>query len=232
MSSPERVAIILAAGRGERMQPLTNHTPKPLLKAAGKRLIEYILEKLAAAHCQRVVINCAHLADQFPKALGNGENYNLDIKYSFEENALETAGGIKQALDLIANDTFLVINGDVWCDIPFEPLFQHTIGNNLAHLVMVNNPPQHPHGDFQLNGTQIEQKNDQNSKGLTYSGIGKYSSTMFADLPSGKCALRPLLDRAIEMQALSGEHYQGDWRDIGTPERLLELDKALSTTSN
>jgi len=219
----QRSAIILAAGRGERMRPLTDHTPKPLLSIGNKRLIEFTLDKLAQAHCHHVVINCAHLADQFEHYLGNGSRYGLNILYSFEEQALETAGGIHQALPLINSSEFVVINGDIWCDYPITKLFEHKLGNNLAHLVMVDNPSQHPHGDFLLNQQKICSKQQETNTGLTYSGLGKFSLAMFADLAPGKMALRPLLDKAIEKQRLSGEYYRGDWRDIGTPARLEQL---------
>ncbi|MEY3017649.1 MAG: hypothetical protein RL336_784 [Pseudomonadota bacterium] len=223
----DRVAMILAAGRGERMQPLTYHTPKPLLPVAGKPLIAHSLGRLIEAGCTRVVINCAHLGEQIPAALGDGSDYGLDILYSHEDPALETAGGIIRALPLLDCEHFVVINGDVWCDAPLDKVFNHPLNNDLAHLVMVDNPIQHPLGDFLLDGSRIAQRPHPDSQGFTYSGIGKYSRQMFAGYSAGFRPLRPLLDQAIANHQVSGEHYTGDWRDIGTPERLAELNNAL-----
>lgn len=224
----DRVAMILAAGRGERMQPLTNHTPKPLLPVAGKPLIAHSLERLVKAGCTRVVINCAHLGEQIPATLGDGSDYGLDIVYSHEDPALETAGGIIQALPLLDCEQFVVINGDVWCDTPLSNLFEHPLENNLAHLILVDNPSQHPLGDFMLDGSRITQRPHPDSQGFTYSGIGKYSRQMFTGYSAGFRPLRPLLDQAIADNTLSGEHYHGDWRDIGTPARLAQLNDELS----
>lgn len=222
-----KVAMVLAAGRGERMRPLTDHTPKPLLEVAGQALIAHTLHRLASAGCERVVINCAHLGEQLPAALGNGERFQLDIRYSHEGDALETAGGIIHALPLIDAEQFLVINGDVWCDHPLQTLFDFDLGHDLAHLVMVDNPSQHPHGDFLLQDTRLKAKPDLQSAGLTYSGIGLYAREMFEGYHSGFRPLRPLLDQAMLENRVSGEHYRGDWRDIGTPERLAALNADL-----
>lgn len=224
-----RVAMILAAGRGERMQPLTNHTPKPLLKVVGKPLIGYTLQRLAKAGCERVVINCAHLGEQFPATLGQGEQYGVDITYSHEEQPLETAGGIIQALPLINAQQFIVINGDIWCDHPLTSLFDRDLGDDLAHLVMVNNPPQHPLGDFVLEAGKLRAKPSSVTTGVTYSGIGIYSRKMFEGLNEGFQALRPLLDEGMMQHKISGEKFLGDWRDIGTPERLEQLNNDLSS---
>ncbi len=223
-----KVAIILAAGRGERMRPLTDHTPKPLLNVAGQPLISYTLQRLTKAGCGRVIINCAYLGEQLPAALGNGERFALDIRYSHEDEALETAGGIIQALPLIDAEKFLVINGDVWCDHSLQPLFDRELGQDLAHLVMVDNPTQHPFGDFRLQNTRLQAKPTRDSLGLTYSGIGLYTRALFENYPKGYRPLRPLLDKAMQDDRISGEHYRGDWRDIGTPERLAALNTDLS----
>ena len=221
------VAMILAAGRGERMRPLTDHTPKPLLDVAGQPLIAHTLHRLARAGCERVVINCAHLGEQLPAALGNGERFQLDIRYSHEGEALETAGGIIHAMPLIDADQFVVINGDVWCDHPLKTLFDTELSHDLAHLVMVDNPPQHPNGDFALQDARLQAKPDPQSVGYTYSGIGLYASEMFKGYCEGFRPLRPLLDKAMLENRVSGEHYHGEWRDIGTPERLAALNADL-----
>lgn len=215
--------MILAAGRGERMRPLTDVTPKPLLKVAGKMLIEFHLEKLSAANFTEVVINHAWLGQQIEQALGNGSRYGLNIQYSAENSALETAGGIINALPLLGQDPFLVINADIYCEYNYSDLPESFSG--LAHLVLVNNPPQHPEGDFVLTSSQqvIQNHGDK----LTFSGIGIYKPALFKDCSVGKQALAPLLRRAMDQNRVSGEHYQGVWYDIGTPERLTELEKII-----
>jgi len=215
-------AMILAAGRGERMRPLTDTTPKPLLSAGGKRLIEYHLEALAKAGFDEIVINHAHLGEQIEEVLGNGERYGVSIRYSAEGKALETGGGIFRALPLLGKEPFLVINGDVWCDYPLERLRNRSI--QQAHLILVDNPPQHPEGDFVLRDGQVL---DEQGARLTFSGIGVYHPILFAGCMDGAFALAPLLRRAMEEGAVSGEHYQGRWFDIGTPERLQQLDRML-----
>jgi MurNAc alpha-1-phosphate uridylyltransferase len=224
----KHVAMVLAAGKGERMQPLTNHTPKPLLKAAGEPLIGHTLKRLAAAGCHRAVINCAHLGEQLPMALGDGAQYGLEILYSHEKEPLETAGGIIQALPLLNSEQFLVVNADVWCDYPLNSLINFSLNNDLAHLVMVNNPPQHPLGDFRLHSGRLHAKENHAEVGLTYSGIGLFSCELFNGLEEGFRALRPLLDSAMAAGRVSGELYSGDWRDIGTPERLQQLNRDLT----
>lgn len=223
----EKVAMILAAGRGERMMPLTANTPKPLLKVANHYLIEHTINHLTKAGCQRIVINCAYLGEQIPKALGDGSSYGITLQYSMEESALETAGGIIQALNLLNCDEFIVCNADIWCNFDFEPLFNKPLSQDLAHLVMVDNPPQHPEGDFLLHNGRIKEKDIKHSCGLTFSGIGKYKRAMFDNLPHGKRALRPLFTEAIHQDKLSGEHFCGQWHDIGTPDRLASLQKAF-----
>lgn len=216
-------AMILAAGRGERMRPLTDTTPKPLLKAGGKRLIEYHLEALAVAGFHDVVINHAHLGEQIEQVLGDGRRYGVRIAYSAEGQALETGGGIFRALPLLGEGPFLVINGDVWCDYPYEQLLRR-YDVTQAHLVLVDNPPQHPQGDFVLEHGKVH---DKQGARLTFSGIGVYHPQLFAGCEAGAFALAPLLRRAMALEQVSGEHYRGRWFDIGTPERLQQLDLLL-----
>lgn len=215
-------AMILAAGRGERMRPLTDKTPKPLLKVGGHYLIDYHLRALAAAGFEDVVINHAHLGEQLEQALGDGERYSLSIQYSPEGSALETGGGIFNALPLLGDEPFLVINGDVWTDYPFERLRTQAV--QLAHLVLVDNPPQHPKGDFALSEGRVSEAQGER---LTFSGIGVYRAELFAGCKPGAFPLAPILRRAMAADLVSGEHYQGRWFDIGTPERLTQLDEML-----
>lgn len=219
--------MILAAGRGERMRPLTDNTPKPLLKVAGKMLIEYHLENLKAAQITDVIINHAWLGEKIEQALGDGSDYGLNIKYSAEVEALETAGGIVHALPLLRNDKnepFIVINGDVFCDYNFSNLTAPMSG--LAHLVLVNNPIHNPAGDFSLTSSGAVEQQGENK--LTFSGIGLYHPDLFKNKLSGsKLALGPILREAMDNHAVTGIHYEGVWHDIGTPERLNELDLYL-----
>ncbi len=221
-------AMILAAGRGERMRPLTDTTPKPLLVAGGKPLIVWHLERLAASGFRDVVINHAHLGAQIEAALGDGHQFGLRIDYSPEPpGALETAGGIAKALPLLGNAPFLVVNGDVWCDWDFRRAF--ALQDRLAHLVFVDNPPQHPHGDFCLDGETVRYANDKAGPAYTYAGAGVFSPDFFADVPAGAIMkLRPLLDAGIAAGRISGEHHSGRWVDVGTPERLAALDASLT----
>lgn len=244
-------AMILAAGRGERMRPLTDHTPKPLLKVGGKPLIVWHLERLAKAGFTEVVINHAHLGQQIEDALKDGSKWGLHIQYSPEKVALETAGGIANALHLLTengtkNEPFLVVNGDTFTDFDFASLTQHIkstapqaniieasrgIKNARAHLVLVNNPPQHPNGDFAIdfiNQNHGMLKNE-GAQILTFSGVGVYHPDLFANVVIGQPAkLAPLLRKAIDNNAATAEYYQGVWHDIGTPERLAELDNTLT----
>ena len=216
--------MILAAGRGERMRPLTDHTPKPLLKVGGKSLIVWHLERLAQAGFKEVVINHAHLGKQIEEALGDGSQYGLHITYSPEAAALETAGGIANALSLLGDAPFLVVNGDVFADVDF--LLLKLQMPNLAHLVMVDNPPQHPQGDFAISAGKLAEDGDVR---YTFSGIGIYHPQLFSQVKKGEAAkLAPLLRKAMAEGLVSAEHHQGVWHDIGTPERLAELDAALS----
>ncbi|SHE22882.1 N-acetylmuramate alpha-1-phosphate uridylyltransferase MurU [methanotrophic endosymbiont of Bathymodiolus puteoserpentis (Logatchev)] len=217
-------AMILAAGRGERMRPLTDHTPKPLLKVAGKPLIEYTIEALVSAGVTEIIINLAHLGDQLKTYLGDGSQYQAHIQYSEEgETGLETAGGIKNALPLLGDSPFLVINGDIYCDFPLQTLVNKPF--DLAHLVLVNNPKHNPKGDFSLHDhikVTLEGENK-----FTFSGIGLYHPDLFTELEPGKSALAPLLKKAMQNQRISGEHYTGFWMDIGSPKRLEDLNHLL-----
>jgi len=216
-------AMILAAGRGERMRPLTDHTPKPLLQVGGKPLIVWHLERLAKAGFKEVVINHAHLGKQIEQALGSGSAWGLSIEYSSEIKALETAGGIANALPLLGDSPFLVVNGDVFTEINFGIL--QLVSPNLAHLVMVDNPPQHPDGDFALDSGKITARG---SHKLTFSGVGVYHPALFVDVDRSQAAkLAPLLRSAMAEGLVTGDHYQGVWHDIGTPERLTFLDQQL-----
>lgn len=216
-------AMILAAGRGERMRPLTDFTPKPLLEAGGKPLIAHHLEALRSAGIREVVINLAHLGEKIRAALGDGRALGLTITYSREpQGALETGGGILQALPLLGSGPFVVVNGDVWTDYPFSRLPVSPPG--LAHLVLVDNPPQHPEGDFALCGERIM------SGGtllLTFSGISVLRPELFAQCAPGRFPLTPLLRQAMAQGQVSGEYYGGAWFDIGTPQRLAWLDAEL-----
>jgi MurNAc alpha-1-phosphate uridylyltransferase len=219
--------MILAAGRGERLRPLTDHTPKPLLHAGSKRLIEYLIEKLVDAGLKDIVINHAHLGEQFEPILGSGERYHANFEYSAEvTGGLETAGGIIQALPLLGNEPFLVVNGDIWTDFPFADLTKLTLTKDqLCHLVMVNNPAHNPSGDFYLDADGLLSLEGEPK--LTFSGIGVYRPEMFADHPVAKLALKTFLVEAMKHQQVTAQHYQGQWSDIGTVERLTALAKQL-----
>lgn len=230
-------ALIFAAGKGERMRPLTERTPKPLLPVGGKPLIEWHLEKLAAAGVCDVVINIAWLAARFEPALGDGSRWGLRLHYSYEgAEPLETGGGMLRALHWLGDEAFLAVNGDIWCDYDFARLPPRPQG--LAHLVMVDNPAQHPRGDFALDD-EGRLHSDGESK-LTFSGIGVYRRELLddwrrivgdapgADETPPRFKLAPLLRAAMHAQRASGEHHRGRWTDVGTPERLAELDRALS----
>jgi MurNAc alpha-1-phosphate uridylyltransferase len=213
-------ALIFAAGRGERMRPLTDVTPKPLLEVGGKRLIEWHLEKLAHAGVRDVVINTSHLAEQFPAALGDGSRWDLRIAYSYEGvDPLETGGGMLRALPLLG-DAFIAVNGDIWTDFDFSTLPPSPAG--LAHLVLVDNPAHHPQGDFALHDGMLRDVPQ-----LTFAGIGVYRAELLAGHAAGKFSLVPLLRTAMRASKVSGEHYRGAWSDVGTPQRLAEVDTAL-----
>ncbi len=215
-------AMILAAGRGERMRPLTDTTPKPLLKVGNKCLIEYHIEMMVAAGLTEIVINHAHLGEQIERILGNGQRYGADLYYSPEGTALETGGGIFKALPLLGNTPFVVVNSDIWCDYPFAQLRRPLTG--LAHLILVNNPEHNLKGDFHLNKQRIFEKG---TPRLTFSGIGVYHPDLFKACTPGRFSLIPLLIKAMQAGQVSGEHYQGEWIDVGTPERLRQLEMRM-----
>ncbi len=229
-------AMILAAGRGERMRSLTDTKPKPLLQAGGKSLIEYQLIRLANAGFNEIVINHAYLGEMIEDALGDGERYGVRIQYSHEPQVLETAGGIANAMPLLTNDAqdqpFLVVNADVYCEIDYAVLvpvlqrMQKHPEESLAHLVLVDNPAHHAEGDFALDGSNVylDRKNK-----LTFSGVGAYQPKLFHELlPNMSAKLAPLIHHAIKEQKLTGDYFQGVWIDVGTPDRLSLLDDMLT----
>ncbi|MFO7550791.1 MAG: nucleotidyltransferase family protein, partial [Haliea sp.] len=208
--------MILAAGVGERMRPLTEHTPKPLLEAGGRPLIAWHIEALAELGLRDLVINVSHLAEQIVDWCGDGSRWGVHIRYSREPEPLETAGGIHRALPLLGDDPFLVVNGDVWTAFPLQRLLvQHGLPPGAAHLVLVDNPPQHPDGDFCVTAGGGLRARPAGTRGLTYAGIGVYTAGFFADMAPGKLPLRPLLDAAIAAGRVSGEYFGGAWTDVG-----------------
>ncbi|MEG3191795.1 N-acetylmuramate alpha-1-phosphate uridylyltransferase MurU [Lysobacter sp. D1-1-M9] len=234
-------ALILAAGLGERMRPLTERTPKPLLEAGGKPLIVWHLEKLAAIGVREAVINTSWLADRFPQILGDGERWGLRLQYSYEGPApLETGGGMLNALPLLGEAPFIAVNGDIWTDYPFARLPDEPAGQ--AHLVLVDNPAHHPGGDFVLaaDGAVHDTPGDHR---LTFAGIGVYRPSLLqrwreiiGDTPGAaavppRFGLAPLLRAAMAGGAVSGEHHRGHWTDVGTPQRLAQLDAKLRATA-
>lgn len=221
-------AMILAAGRGERMRPLTDRLPKPLLSVGGKPLIVWHLQRLAAAGIRDIVINHAWLGHEIERALGDGREYGVWIRYSAEAAALETAGGIAQALPLLGGAPFLVINGDVWCD--WDPALAFGLARDLpeggAWLLLVDNPAQHPAGDFHL--AADGRVHAQGEPRLTFAGIGVYHPSLFADVVRGTAApLAPLLRQAMARDLARGARHAGRWTDVGTPQRLAGLDAEL-----
>lgn len=218
-------AMLLAAGRGERMRPLTDATPKPLLEAGGRSLVARLLEALVQAGFTDLVINHAHLGHRIEAALGDGARFGARIAYSPEASALETAGGIARALPLLGQAPFAAINADLHTDFPFATLHGALRGDDLAHLVLVDNPPHHPLGDFALADGRVR---NVGAAMITFSGIGVYAPALFAGLAAGaKAQLAPLLRRAADAGRVSGAHFRGRWVDVGTPERLAALDAAL-----
>lgn len=216
--------MILAAGRGTRMRPLTEHTPKPLLRIAGKALIERHIEHLVDAGIRDIVVNHAGSRDQIEEALGDGHTYGALIHYSAEgEQPLDTGGGIFKALPLLGDSPFMVLNGDIWCDYPLGKLAREPRG--YAHLVLVDNPDHHPDGDFALIHEQVFP--DGTSK-LTFSGIAVYRPELFADCHGGAFPLTPLLRIAMANGYVTGEHWHGVWVDVGTPERLRQLQDTVA----
>ena len=229
-------ALIFAAGLGERMRPLTDTTPKPLLAVAGKPLIEWHLEKLAACGVREVVVNTSWLADRFPHALGDGARWGLRIVYSYEGTTpLETGGGMLHALPLLGDAPFLLVNGDIWTDFDFARLPRDPAG--LAHLVMVDRPPQATQGDFALDADSLVRSDGEHR--LTYAGLGIYRPQLLdrwrehsrdagADEPLPRFRLAPILRAHMAAGRISGEHHRGRWTDVGTPQRLQQLDAELA----
>lgn len=228
-------AMILAAGRGERMRPLTDRCPKPLLSAGGRSLIEWHLEGLARAGIREVVINHAHLGTMIESAIGNGARWGLDIAYSPERSALETAGGIRRALSLLGPDPFMVVNGDIHSSFDFARAHTIALQMEIAGLscwcVLVDNPAHHPQGDFGLEAGLLSaaDRDGGTSRRLTFSGIGLYRPELFKDLADGEPArLAPVIARQAQGRRAGAEYHAGHWTDVGTPERLRALDAQLS----
>lgn len=230
-------ALIFAAGLGERMRPLTNHTPKPLLAVGGKRLIEWHLQRLAALGISEVVINTSWLADQFPQQLGDGSRWGLRLHFIHEGPVpLETGGGMFNALSVLGDAPFIAVNGDIWSDFDFARLPAGPSG--AAHLVMVDNPEHHPRGDFIL-GSDGQLRDDGDAPRLTFAGIGVYQPSLLNDWQAvigntdgsaqtpPRFKLAPLLRAAMENGAVDGQHHAGRWTDVGTPQRLQQLDAQL-----
>ncbi|MCF5862842.1 nucleotidyltransferase family protein [Aeromonas veronii] len=220
-------AMILAAGRGERMRPLTDLLPKPLLAVGGKPLIVHHIEKLKAAGVTELVINHAWLGHKLVESLGDGSALGVTIHWSVEESALETAGGIIQALPLLGDEPFLVINGDTWLDLDYRSLVEQPLGENQAHLWLAPNPPQHPAGDFALQAGKVV-----DTPAFTFSGVGLYRPAAFAGLPAGARKLAPLLREWMAQGLVGGSLLAGEWRDIGTVDRLRELDDQLQARTH
>jgi MurNAc alpha-1-phosphate uridylyltransferase len=216
-------AMILAAGRGERMRPLTDKVPKPLLEVAGKALIVHQIEALEEAGIREIVINTGHLGEQIQYELGTGSSFGVDIYYSDEgENILETAGGIIKALPLLGEDPFIVTNADIYTDFDYQSLPEEP--DYDGHLVLVDNPPHNLEGDFAFeNGRIIEQGKQK----LTYSGIGIFYPHFFENCTPGRAPLAPLLHQSAKAKQLSGQHFTGFWFDIGTPARLMEVNDSI-----
>jgi MurNAc alpha-1-phosphate uridylyltransferase len=217
--------MLLAAGRGERMRPLTDSTPKPLLVAGGQPLVVRLVERLAAAGFRELVVNHAHLGHLIDAALVDGSRFGVSIRYSPEGTALETAGGIAKALTLLGGAPFAAVNADLHTGYPFASLRTALAPDADAHLVLVDNPPHHPAGDFALDGGRVS---NTGARMLTFSGIGVYRPALFAGIvPGERAQLAPLLRAAADRGRVSGEHFRGRWVDVGTPERLAELDAEL-----
>ncbi len=220
--------MLLAAGKGTRMLPLTATTPKPLLKAGGRSLIEHQIVKLQAAGFTELVINHAWLGQQIEQALGDGSRYGVQIHWSREDEPLETAGGIIQALPLLGSEPFVVVNADIWTDFHFATLRTALPAGGQAHLVLVPNPEHHTRGDFVLNtDAQLELPLHNGVQTFTYSGIAVYDPALFAGVSERLYPLLPLLKKAIAANTASGQVHRGAWLDVGTPQRLQELDKQL-----
>jgi MurNAc alpha-1-phosphate uridylyltransferase len=219
--------MLLAAGRGERLRPLTEHTPKALVEVGGKPLIGWHLERLAAAGCREAVINVSHLAQKIIDHVGDGRRYGLSVRYSREAEPLETAGGIATALPLLGEAPFLLVNADIYCEVPFRPLLGHELAGMLAHLVLVPNPAHRSKGDFSLAAQRI---GDAASPRYTYAGVAVMSPQLVSSVKRGqKAPLAPLLYDAVREERLSGELFTGRWQDVGTAERLAELAAQLAS---
>jgi len=223
-------AMILAAGRGERMRPLTHGVPKALLTAGGRPLIAHLIERLARSGCTDLVVNVSHLGAMIERELGDGSRFGTRVVYSREAEPLETGGGIAYALPLLGDAPFLVVNSDVYCDFDFarlaDPAAALAHGGGLAHLVLVDNPSHHPAGDFVLAAGKVS---GAGLARLTFSGIGVYAPALFAPVARGtRCQLATLLAPAMAQGLVTGEHHRGLWMDIGTPQRLEALERALA----
>jgi MurNAc alpha-1-phosphate uridylyltransferase len=220
-------AMILAAGRGERLRPLTDALPKALVEAGGKPLIAWHLERLARAGCAHAVVNVSHLGERIVERIGDGASFGLRVSYSREQQPLETAGGIALALPQLGADPFLVVNADVYCECDFGRLLRLELGERRAHLVLIPNPPHHPKGDFTLEAGRI---GNAAAPRYTYAGISVLSPALVAETrPGEKAQLAPLLRAAAERGLVSGERYDGAWHDVGTAQRLAELKARLAT---
>lgn len=218
-------AMILAAGLGKRMRPLTLYTPKPLLQVGGKALIVWHIEKLRDIGVTEIVINSAWLADKLIGTLGDGSQFGVDIRWTREDEGLETAGGIINALALLGDEAFILVNGDVWTNMDFSPLLDVQLDDDLAHLVLVDNPSQHPTGDFTLSqGRAYSFEQNVQGENLTFSGVSVIHPSMFAGLSVEKMPLAPLLKQAMLEGKIAASKLQGAWVDVGTPERLSALD--------
>ena len=219
-------AMLLAAGRGERLRPLTDRMPKPLVPVAGKPLIAWHLERLAASGCREVVANVSHLGQQIIDFVGDGARFGLKVDFSREAEPLETAGGIAQALPILGREPFLLVNGDIYCEIDFRPLLSHDLGAHLARLLLVPNPPQHPKGDFSLDAGAI---GNDGAPRYTYAGVAVMSPRLVESVKRGdKAPLAPLLRAAADRRLITGQRFDGLWQDVGTAERLAELETQLA----
>jgi MurNAc alpha-1-phosphate uridylyltransferase len=220
-------AMLLAAGRGERLRPLTDRLPKPLVPVGGKALIAWHLERLAASGCREVVANVSYLGEQIVDYVGDGTRFGIRVAYSREAQPLETAGGIAQALPLLGSAPFLLVNGDIYCEMPFQRLHAHPLGAHLAHLVLVPNPPHRAEGDFSLDGGTV---GNEGTPRYTYAGIAVMSPQLLEPVKRGdKAPLAPLLRNAAQKGLISGELFGGLWQDVGTAERLAELETQLAS---
>lgn len=221
-------AIILSAGRGKRMRPLSDHTPKPLLQIADKPLIAYHLQKFAKAGIHEIIINLGYLGEKIESTLGDGSRFGVNIEYSYEDPILETGGGIAKVLSKLGPEPFIAISGDIFTDFPFEKLNMHPEG--LAHLVLVDNPPHHTRGDYTL----LEEKyvTDFGGPLLNFAGIGVYRPELFLNCPMGAFRLPDLFKKGFEDKQITGEYYKGIWYNIGTPKQLTEIDKIIRLNHN